>query len=146
MSHVPHCWQLTQKFEMRCAWRPSQPTQHAWIILGLDVQTSDDDITCITIPAGTSTDLGTVPRMLWWFCSPVDIAMAAVVHDKMYELINKSNSRLTFKTRMQRRSEADDVFMLAMQLQPNSWKPRVWAVWMCVRLFGWLFAHGFVSI
>lgn len=145
-STKPHEWTLTNAFHLESAWHPSQNTQHAWATLGLQLNVDDNGKCTIVVPENTHTDLGTVPRALWWFCSPVDIAMAAVIHDHMYNLIHNARHRLSFKDRMQRRAEADDVFLLAMHLQADPWKPRIWAAWMCVRAFGWLFVYGFLSV
>jgi hypothetical protein len=143
MSTVkPHQWTLAADFEMHSAWRPGQRVRHEWSKLGLNLE-QDDDVTKITIPKDTSTNLGSVPRSLWWFCSPVDIAMASVVHDEMYRLI--ASAKLNVHDRMLRRSEADDVFLIGMQIQKDSWNLRSFAAWLSVRLFGWLFAYGIIS-
>ena len=64
--------------------------------------------------------------------------MASVVHDKMYSLIKKASPNLSVRDRMLRRSEADDVFLIGMQIQQDSWNPRSLAAWLSVRVFGWL--------
>ena len=146
MSTVkPHQWTLAEDFEMRSAWRPGQRVQHEWIKLGLQVEQDDDGVMKITIPKNTSTNLGSVPRSLWWFCSPVDIAMASVVHDEMYRLIHEASAKINVHDRMLRRSEADDVFLIGMQIQKDSWNLRSIAAWLSVRVFGWLFAYGIIS-
>ena len=141
----PHHWTLAEDFVMRSAWQPKQRAQHEWSKLGLQLQQDESGVFTITIPSKTTTNLGSVPRLLWWFCSPVDIAMASVVHDEMYRLINKASSGLSVHDRMMRRSEADDVFLIGMQIQKESWYPRSLAAWLSVRVFGWLFAYGIIS-
>jgi len=33
------------------------------------------------LPRGFQSDLGSVPRFLWWFISPYDIKYSAIIHD-----------------------------------------------------------------
>lgn len=33
------------------------------------------------LPRGFQSDLGSVPRFLWWFVSPYDIKYSAIIHD-----------------------------------------------------------------
>lgn len=143
-STKPHEWTLQTTFCLKRAWHPSLRTRQAWIQLGLQMIVEEQSSCTIIIPEQTRTDLGTVPRLLWWFCSPVDIAMAAVIHDHMYDLIYNAR-HLHFHDRMRRRAEADNVFLLAMHLQHNPWKPRIWTAWLCVRMFGWLYTHELMS-
>ncbi len=78
----------------------------------------------ITVPAGTITDLASVPRVLWAIFPPHGrYAKAAIVHDYLYEQAIGS------------KAFADRVFLEAMEiLQVPKWR-RVLMYW-AVRLFG----------
>lgn len=145
-THTPHEWTLDDDFTFRCEWLPDGRVLRSWCDMGLDVARADDGLTVIRVPGGTTTDLGSSPRALWWFCSPVDIAMASVVHDRMYGLIcDARRSGSPLGECVVRRREADDVFLMALYAQPAAWWPRAWAAWLSVRVFGWLSAYGLLS-
>ncbi len=78
----------------------------------------------ITVPAGTVTDLASVPRVLWAVFPPHGrYAKAAIVHDYLYEQAIGS------------KAFADRVFLEAMEiLQVPKWR-RVLLYW-AVRCFG----------
>lgn len=97
-------WQLLQGFEYHVGDIPSP--------------------TVIRIPAGTITDLATVPRVLWTLFPPHGrYAKAAIVHDYLYA--NAINTK----------AWADNVFLEAMTvLGVPAWR-RMTMYW-AVRLFG----------
>ena len=65
----------------------SQKTQ-ADMLRDCGVKVRNDNKTeqyVVTIPKGYVTDMASVPRAIWAFIAPFDVARAAVVHDIMYE-------------------------------------------------------------
>lgn len=81
-------------------------------------------VVSVRVPAGTITDLATVPRLLWVIFPPHgQYAKAAIIHDYLYDQAIGSK---TF---------ADSVFLEAMEvLAVPRWR-RVLMYW-AVRLFG----------
>ena len=81
-------------------------------------------VVSVRVPAGTITDLATVPRLLWVIFPPHgQYAKAAIIHDYLYDQAIGSK---TF---------ADSVFLEAMEvLAVPGWR-RVLKYW-AVRLFG----------
>ena len=142
-TSTPHKWTLDSDFTFYCQWNPAQGVLQSWTALGLDVS-KGGNTTVIRVPRGLTTDLGSSPRAMWWFCSPVDIAMAAVIHDNMYGLISDARraGKLGILSGARRRREADDVFLMALNAQPSMWWVRAWASWAAVRVFGWFFAYA----
>lgn len=93
----------------------------------------------IKVPATFKTDLASVPRSLWAFLSPWDVARAAVIHDQLYlacaiyYLSEGMDKRIWKKAR----KIADKVFSLAMDSAAPpvpKWKKK--AAYYSVRLFG----------
>lgn len=137
-TKVPHTWTLEDDFTVNVRWLPSMEAMREWRAMGLNMMIAADS-TLIRIEEGFTTDLASSPRVLWWFASPVDLAMAAVVHDKMYTLVDYAEVPID---RRARRREADDVFWMAMMAQPDIWYPRALLAWICVRAFGWMFIRN----
>jgi hypothetical protein len=136
-----HCWRLIDDFALElpegCVDVPE------WQRLGLDVgQISRDGSMWvhIVVRAGFETDLGTTPRVFWWFASPVDVAYAAVIHDKMYNLLE--STRRTFWEKRRLRRDADRVFLMGLHAQPGSSWMRSWSCWLAVRAFGWMLVNS----
>ena len=77
-----------------------------------------------TIPKGFVTDLASVPRFLWMFLAPSEIAKAAVLHDYLYH--SKKVSRL----------EADKI-LRSCALQEVG-RIRANLIYYAVRLNGWI--------
>ena len=125
-------WKLLRDFRLH-----GSQINPMWTEIGLEM----DDEGAIVVREGFSTDLGTTPRMFWCLCSPTDIAFAAVIHDKMYQLIDTS-STLDFKSKRLLRKEADDLFFDALAAQPG-WTPhwRIWMCWAAVRIGGWSYVN-----
>lgn len=93
----------------------------------------------ISVPPGFETDLASVPRQLWTFLSPWDVARAAVVHDQLYlECAFYYLSEGADKKRWeQARKVSDKVFLLAMNAAAppvSKWKMK--AAYYAVRMFG----------
>ena len=80
--------------------------------------------TVISVPAGTVTDLATVPRLLWSLCPPHGrYAKAAIIHDYLYDRAIGS------------KAYADRTFLEAMEVLGVSRFARTVMYWT-VRLFG----------
>lgn len=82
----------------------------------------------ISIPKGFVTDLASVPRLFWSIFPPNgEYSKAAIVHDFIYRT----------RTLLISRKEADAIFLEGMKvLKVPAW--RRYAIWLAVRLFGWL--------
>ncbi|KJS40222.1 MAG: hypothetical protein VR70_06220 [Rhodospirillaceae bacterium BRH_c57] len=81
----------------------------------------------ITVPAGTKTDLASVPRLFRWLVPVVgDQNGAAVVHDRCYEVQT-----------ILPRAEADALFLAGMKAAGVGWARR-WAMYAAVRVGGWV--------
>lgn len=74
------------------------------------------------VPKGFKTDLASVPRLMWWFLSPTEIAEAAVVHDFLYSI--KYN-----------RKKAD--IILYDLCRETEGRVKSYLIYLAVRLFGW---------
>lgn len=92
----------------------------------------------IDVPANVSTDLASVPRLLWSVLAPCDVARAAIVHDYLYHRLwwdrhHHGEDRFW----PLRRKLADQIFLDAMRWcdpPPPIWIRR--ACYRAVRLFG----------
>lgn len=123
-------WTLSEDFKASIDAEVS--TEH-WKRIGLDLSRQESGNICITVPSGFKTDLGSIPRPLWWFCSPAEIAHAAVVHDAMYARLHESQNKNTLL-----RKEADDTFYVLLGMQCIAGYRRFF-IWLAVRTFGWLY-------
>jgi hypothetical protein len=102
----------------------------------------------VTIPKEYVTDMASVPRAIWAFIAPFDVARAAVVHDIAYEKINTTYNNIkesasakegpqTKKEREAYRKIADDLFLEGMNASEPAiagWKK--YACYYAVRVFG----------
>ena len=109
-------------------WVAPEEYEDRWILtkeLRFSVQDDEDGtFRMYTVPAGTTTDLASVPKELWDEIPPYGLHLAAsVVHDWLYE--NRINTR----------EWADKVFVALMK---NDHVPsrRVWIMNKAVRVFG----------
>lgn len=82
-----------------------------------------DAITYIEVPAGFTYDLASIPRVLWVFVSPWDIALEALFHDLLYrqQSVKRRVADTTLQSMMQDRGVPPHI---------------VWAVFLGVRMFG----------
>ncbi len=46
--------------------------------------TEEYDALRLQVPEGFRHDFASVPRLLWWFVSPVDLGLASIFHDWLY--------------------------------------------------------------
>ena len=90
----------------------------------------------IRVPAGFCTNFGTIPRLLAWIVSPVQLREAAIVHDWLCneQLANGDPTESGYS-----RWFADAVLYEAMARCGFGWTKRV-SVWAAVRL--WALASG----
>ena len=104
----------------------------------------------ITCKKGMKTDLASVPRIIWNFISPWDVARAATIHDHLYATLrryftdnvgenkNVKDKALNKKIWSKARALSDKVFLLGMRsADPKvpSWK--IQSAYSSVRLFGY---------
>lgn len=82
-----------------------------------------DAITRIEVPAGFTYDLASIPRILWVFVSPWDIALESTFHDLLYrqQLVKRRVADTTLQSMMQDRGVPAYI---------------EWAVFLTVRMFG----------
>jgi hypothetical protein len=106
------------------------------------------DAYVITIPIEYVTDMASVPRAIWAFIAPFDVARPAVVHDIMYEKINTQYKAVnesaaaeegpaTKEEREAYRKIADAIFLEGMHVTEPAvagWKK--YACYYAVRVFG----------
>lgn len=85
----------------------------------------------IVVPAGTETDLDSVPRLpfAYWLTKNASVE-AAVLHDSLYKAGHISFVPLS-------RADADAIFLRAMRRESVPWWQRR-LVWLGVRLGGWV--------
>ena len=109
--------------------------------VGVKVKRDNSKTETITVPTGFETDLASVPRAMWAFIAPFDVARAAIIHDLLYKTIrqyrwkmkDKEDANLIAKAK----KASDKVFYHAMKdADPSvpSWK--IYASWKAVDLFG----------
>ena len=109
--------------------------------VGVKVKRDNSKTETITGPTGFETDLASVPRAMWAFIAPFDVARAAIIHDLLYKTIrqyrwkmkDKEDANLIAKAK----KASDKVFYHAMKdADPSvpSWK--IYASWKAVDLFG----------
>ena len=95
----------------------------------------------VTCGKGMVTDLASVPRAIWAFISPWDVARAAVIHDHLYAKLRYfwwhgggKSDKATWK---KARYLSDRVFLDGMKsAEPkvSSWK--IYSSYYAVRMFG----------
>lgn len=82
-----------------------------------------------TVPAGTWTDMASIPRVLWVFLPPIGPHnKAAVIHDDLY-----ASHRVS-------RWDADGIFRRILKESGVGFAAR-WSMWLGVRLGGWMAWH-----
>ena len=96
-------------------------------------------LTKITCKKGFVTDLASVPRAIWAFISPWDIARAAIIHDLLYKRIRQwRHEGGTDKTTIKNaKIAADNVFLMAMKdAEPSVPQWKIYAAHRAVVLCG----------
>ena len=117
--------------------------------VGVKVKRDTNKTETITVPKGFVTDLASVPRAMWAFIAPFDVARAAIIHDLLYKTIrqyrwkmkDKEDKDLISKAKKASDKKAkiasDKVFLLGMHdADPKipGWKS--YSSWKAVDLFG----------
>lgn len=94
----------------------------------------------ITVPKGFKTDLASVPRGIWWFIAPFDVARAGVVHDYLYYCIRQYRAATGEHQDVclvsDAKQAADKVFKEAMTLSEHVPVWKQWCAHKAVVLFG----------
>ena len=109
--------------------------------VGVKVKRETNKTETITVPKGFVTDLASVPRAMWAFIAPFDVARAAIVHDLLYKTIRQYRWKMKDKEDKELGKKAkiasDKVFLLGMHdAEPKipGWKS--YSSWKAVDLFG----------
>tara|TARA_Y100001951_G_scaffold30274_1_gene23698 strand:- start:30 stop:518 length:489 start_codon:yes stop_codon:yes gene_type:complete len=141
----PKTWELEKSLAFK-----TDDLSEAEIGLLKDVGVNISSTGRITCKKGMKTDLASVPRIIWNFISPWDVARAATIHDHLYATLrryftdnvgenkNVKDKALNKKIWSKARALSDKVFLLGMRsADPKvpSWK--VQSAHSAVRLFGY---------
>ena len=109
--------------------------------VGVKVKRDTNKTETITVPKGFVTDLASVPRAMWAFIAPFDVARAAIIHDLLYKTIRQYRWKMKDKEDKELIKKAkvasDKVFLLGMHdAEPKipGWKS--YSSWKAVDLFG----------
>ncbi len=109
--------------------------------VGVKIKRDTNKTETITVPKGFVTDLASVPRAMWAFIAPFDVARAAIVHDLLYKTIRQYRWKMKDKEDQELIKKAkiasDKVFLLGMHdAEPKipGWKS--YSSWKAVDLFG----------
>ena len=109
--------------------------------VGVKVKRDTNKTETITVPKGFVTDLASVPRAMWAFIAPFDVARAAIIHDLLYKTIRQYRWKMKDKEDQELIKKAkiasDKVFLLGMHdAEPKipGWKS--YSSWKAVDLFG----------
>ena len=109
--------------------------------VGVKVKRDTNKTETIVVPSGFVTDLASVPRAMWAFIAPFDVARAAIVHDLLYKTIRQYRWKMKDKEDQELIKKAkiasDKVFLLGMHdAEPKipGWKS--YSSWKAVDLFG----------
>ena len=109
--------------------------------VGVKVKRDTNKTETITVPTGFVTDLASVPRAMWAFIAPFDVARAAIIHDLLYKTIRQYRWKMKDKEDKElikaAKVASDKVFLLGMRdADPKvpGWK--IYSSWKAVDLFG----------
>jgi hypothetical protein len=109
--------------------------------VGVKVKRDTNKTETITVPTGFVTDLASVPRAMWAFIAPFDVARAAIIHDLLYKSIRQYRWKMKDKEDKAlikaAKVASDKVFLLGMRdASPKvpGWK--IYSSWKAVDLFG----------
>lgn len=130
----PKSWTLSRALSFRAE---SLSLEEIDVLRKVDVDCSSRGE--IRVESGFTTDLASVPRSLWIFLSPWDIARAGVVHDKLYSKCLKyfHSENCNYEIWENARKAADNVFFYAMEASDPAvplWKIK--SAYYSVRIFG----------
>ena len=140
----PKTWELEKSLSFK-----TDGLSEAEIGLLKDIGVNISSTGTITCEKGMKTDLASVPRIIWNFISPWDVARAATIHDHLYATLrryftdnvgenkNVKDKALNKKIWSKARALSDRVFLLGMHSSDPkvpSWK--IHPAHSAVRLFG----------
>lgn len=103
----------------------------------------------LVVPVGFRHDFASVPRLLWTFISPLDLGLASIYHDHLYQeggqvtTLEWDPERRDWKPRTDpwSRAASDALFARIMREQGvRKWKRR--AAYLAVRVAGWAYWRG----
>ena len=141
----PKTWELEKSLAFK-----TDDLSEAEIGLLKDIGVNISSTGRITCKKGMKTDLASVPRIIWNFISPWDVARAATIHDHLYATLkryftdnvgenkNVKDKALNKKIWSKARALSDKVFLLGMRSaapKVPSWK--IQSAYSSVRLFGY---------
>ena len=139
--HSSYNWILTKEFTFFSD--KVKLNAPLWRDVGLNVVVQNNGGVQIIVESGFSTDFATTPRILWSIVAPQDICHAAVIHDKMYSLVENTNCDFWVKRSL--RHEADCVFWEGLQdrtcYSGFCHQIRCVLCWYAVRFFGWTYVN-----
>tara|TARA_B100000902_G_scaffold58598_1_gene65567 strand:+ start:3602 stop:4126 length:525 start_codon:yes stop_codon:yes gene_type:complete len=109
--------------------------------VGVKVKRETNKTETITVKTGFVTDLASVPRAMWAFIAPFDVARAAIIHDLLYKTIRQYRWKLKDKEDAdliaRAKKASDRVFHLAMlDAEPKVAGWKIYSSWKAVDLFG----------
>ena len=109
--------------------------------VGVKVKRDTNKTETIVVPSGFVTDLASVPRAMWAFIAPFDVARAAIIHDLLYKTIRQYRWKMKDKEDKDLISKAkkasDKVFYHAMiDASPSVPYWKIYSSWKAVDLFG----------
>lgn len=114
---------------------PIEQIGHRRFRLLADHRVITDDFV-LTVPAGTVSDLSSVPRLLWPALAPFELGRTAPwVHDLLYQRGGRPGAACE-PPRTFTRLEADRLFLQLMAVEDVPWWRRTLA-YRAVRLAGW---------
>ena len=94
----------------------------------------------ITCKKGMKTDLASVPRAIWAFISPWDVARAAVIHDHLYSTLRQYwHTGVPFDKAVWKsaRKLSDNIFLMGMKsAEPKVSSLKIYPAYWAVRAFG----------
>lgn len=83
----------------------------------------EDAVSRVTVPAGFTCDLASVPRWVYCLVSPYDLVLPALLHDRLYA------------QQVTTRRYADFVMFSILEQLGSPWYVR-YPVWLAIRVFG----------
>ena len=109
--------------------------------VGVKVKRDTNKTETITVPTGFVTDLASVPRAMWAFIAPFDVARAAIIHDLLYKTIRQYRWKMKDKEDAdliaKAKKASDKVFYHAMiDASPSVPHWKIYSSWKAVDLFG----------
>jgi hypothetical protein len=135
LSHIlKNRWRIDKdvSFTSKCLTKQEQLLLEE---VGANINVKSNEFT-ITVKRGTATDLASVPRFLWWFLSPWDIAKAAVLHDHTHQAAQKYKSLKQYNRSkyIRARKVSNKLFLCSMktlEIKPSTYKIYLAYLFVC---------------